>query len=134
MSNITYTRKGSKTTRKISEAPLAVQKIWDKASNLGVNVLRVRVAQDRNEITKGNTFDGFHKGKVSIYKQRSNPIQELWFRRFVKLNESNKGMQVLEVANNMDVENTLQTIDTFNKYENGGIIVRILRAIRSVFA
>jgi len=134
MSNITYTRKGSKTTRKISEAPLAVQKIWDKASNLGVNVLRVRVAQDRNEITKGNTFDGFHQGKVSIYKQRSNPIQELWFRRFVKLNESNKGMQVLEVANNMDVENTLQTIDTFNKYENGGIIVRILRAIRSVFA
>ena len=134
MSNITYTRRGSKTTRKISEAPLAVQKIWDKASNLGVNVLRVRVAQDRNEITKGNTFDGFHKGKVSIYKQRSNPIQELWFRRFVKLNESNKGMQVLEVANNMDVENTLQTIDTFNKYENGGIIIRILRAIRSVFA
>ena len=134
MSNITYTRRGSKTTRKISEAPLAVQKIWAKASNLGVNVLRVRVAQDRNEITKGNTFDGFRKGKVSIYKQRSNPIQELWFRRFVKLNESNKGMQVLEVANNMDVENTLQTIDTFNKYENGGIIIRILRAIRSVFA
>ena len=107
MSNITYTRRGSKTTRKISEAPLVVQKIWDKASNLGVNVLRVRVAQDRNE---------------------------LWFRRFVKLNEYNKGMQVLEVANNMDVENTLQTIDTFNKYENGGIIIRILRAIRSVFA
>jgi len=56
MSNITYTRKGSKTTRKISEAPLAVQKIWAKASNLGVNVLRVRVAQDRNEIHKTLLF------------------------------------------------------------------------------
>ena len=131
MSNITYTRKGSATTRKIAEAPVAIQKVWEKATGLGVNVLRVRVAQERHEITRGNTFDGFHQGKVSIYKQ---PIDALWFRRFVKLNESNKGMQVLEVADNMDVQNTLEVIDTFNKYENGGIIVRILRAIRSVFA
>ena len=134
MSNITYTRKGSATTRKIADAPQSIQAVWNKASDLGVNVLRVRVAQERNEITQGNTFDGYHQGKVSLYKQRANPIDKLWFRRFVKLNESNKGMQVLEVANNMDVENTLQVIDTFNKYENGGIIVRILRAIRSVFA
>ena len=134
MSNITYTRKGSATTKKIAEAPVAIQKVWEKATGLGVNVLRVRVAQKRHEITRGNTFDGFHEGKVSIYKQRKNPIDALWFRRFVKLNESNKGMQVLEVADNMDVQNTLEVIDTFNKYENGGIIVRILRAIRSVFA
>ena len=134
MSNITYTRKGSATTRKIADAPQSIQAVWNKASDLGVNVLRVRVAQERNEITQGNTFDGYHQGRVSLYKQRANPIDKLWFRRFVKLNESNKGMQVLEVADNMDVQNTLEVIDTFNKYENGGIIVRILKAIRSVFA
>ena len=51
MSEITYTNKGSATTKKIAEAPLSIQKIWQSASTLGVNVLRVRVHKDRNEIT-----------------------------------------------------------------------------------
>ena len=96
--------------------------------------MRVRVAQERHEITRGNTFDGFHQGKVSIYKQRKNPIDALWFRRFVKLNESNKGMQVLEVANNVDIQNTLETIDNYDSFINGNIFIRLFTAIRKVFA
>ncbi len=134
MSEITYTNKGSDTTKKISEAPLSIQKIWQSASTLGVNILRVRVHKERYETTKGATFNGYHNGKVSIYSQRSNPLLPLWFRRFVKLGESNVGMQVLAVATNVDVEETLGTLDGFNKHINGNIFVRLFQAIKTVLA
>ena len=134
MSEITYTNKGSATTKKIAEAPLSIQKIWQSASTLGVNILRVRVHKERYETTKGATFNGYHNGKVSIYSQRSNPLLPLWFRRFVKLGESNVGMQVLAVATNLDVEETLGTLDTFNSYINGNIFVRLFHAVKRVFA
>ena len=134
MSDITYTNKGSATTQKIAEAPLSVQKIWQSASLLGVNILRVRVHKERYETTKGATFNGYHNGKVSIYSQRSNPLLPLWFRRFVKLGESNMGMQVLEVSRNLDVEETLATLDEFNTYINGNIFTRLFQAIKTVLA
>ena len=134
MSEITYTNKGSDTTKKISEAPLSIQKIWQSASTLGVNILRVRVHKERYETTKGATFNGYHNGKVSIYSQRSNPLLPLWFRRFVKLGESNVGMQVLAVATNVDVEETLGTLDGFNKHINGNIFIRLFQAIKTVLA
>jgi hypothetical protein len=134
MSDITYTNKGSATTQKIAEAPLSVQKIWQSASLLGVNILRVRVHKERYETTKGATFNGYHNGKVSIYSQRSNPLLPLWFRRFVKLGESNVGMQVLEVSRNLDVEETLATLDEFNTYINGNIFTRLFQAIKTVLA
>ena len=132
MSEITYTNNGSDTTKKISEAPLSIQKIWQSASLLGVNILRVRAYKNRNETTRGNTFNGYHNGKVSIYSQRSNPLLPLWFRRFVKLGESNVGMQVLAVATNVDVEETLGTLDTFDTYINGNIFVRLFHAVKAV--
>ena len=136
MSEITYTNKGSATTKKIAEAPLSVQKIWQSASLLGVNILRVRAYKNRNETTKGNTFNGYHKGKVSIYTQRSNPLEQyaLWFRRFVKLGESNAGMQVLAVTTNVDVEETLGTLNTFDSYINGNIFVRLFHSVKRVLA
>ena len=134
MSDITYTNKGSATTLKIAEAPLSIQKIWQSASLLGVNILRVRVHKERYETTKGATFNGYHNGKVSIYSQRSNPLLPLWFRRFVKLGESNMGMQVLAVSRNLDVEETLGTLDGFNKHINGNIFVRLFQAVKAVLA
>ena len=134
MSDITYTNKGSATTKKIAEAPLSVQKIWQSASTLGVNILRVRVHKERYETTKGATFNGYHNGKVSIYSQRSNPLLPLWFRRFVKLGESNMGMKVLAVSRNLDVEETLGTLDTFDSYINGNIFVRLFHAVKAVLA
>ena len=134
MSEITYTNKGSATTQKIAEAPLSIQKIWQSASTLGVNILRVRVHKERYETTKGATFNGYHNGKVSIYSQRSNPLLPLWFRRFVKLGESNVGMQVLAVATNVDVEETLGTLDEFNKHINGNIFTRLFQAVKAILA
>ena len=134
MSDYTYTKKGSATTDKIAHAPISTQKIWNRASTLGVNVLRVRAHKERNETTQGATFNGYHKGKVSIYTQRSNPTLPLWFRRFVKLGEANVGMQVLEVARNLDAQEVQETLDEFDTYINGNIFTRLFNAIKTVLA
>ena len=132
MSKITYTVKGSATSRPIALAPLSIQKIWNRGTELGVNILRVRAVQDRNEISTGATFDGYHKNKVSIYSQKSNPAKELWFRRFVKLNEANKSMQVLEVADNLDTQETLSVMDSYNTFANGNVFTRFFRKVFSL--
>ena len=132
MSKITYTVKGSATSTPIALAPLSIQKIWNRGTELGVNILRVRAVQNRNEVTSGTTFDGYHKNKVSIYSQKANPAKELWFRRFVKLNEANKSMQVLEVAKNLDVEDTLNVMDSYNTFANGNVFTRFFRKVFSL--
>jgi hypothetical protein len=132
MSKITYTVKGSATSRPIALAPLSIQKIWNRGTELGVNILRVRAVQNRNEVTSGTTFDGYHKNKVSIYSQKANPAKELWFRRFVKLNEANKSMQVLEVADNLDVQDTLNVMDSYNTFANGNVFTRFFRKVFSL--
>jgi len=127
MSKTTYTVKGSATSTPIASAPISIQNIWNRGTELGVNILRVRAVQDRNEISTGATFDGYHKDKVSIYSQKDNPARELWFRRFVKLNEANKSMQVLEVANNLDVQDTFEVMDSYNTFANGNVFTRFFR-------
>ena len=49
MSKTTYTVKGSATSTSIANAPLSIQKIWNRGAELGVNILRVRAVQDRNK-------------------------------------------------------------------------------------
>ena len=102
MSKTTYTVKGSATSTPIAMAPLSIQKIWNRGTELGVN-------------------------KVSIYSQKDNPARELWFRRFVKLNEANKSMQVLEVADNLDAQETLSVMDSYNTFANGNVFTRFFR-------
>lgn len=127
MSKTTYTVKGSATSTPIASAPISIQNIWNRGTELGVNILRVRAVKDRNEISTGATFEGYHKDKVSIYSQKDNPTRELWFRRFVKLNEANKSMQVLEVANNLDVQDTFEVMDSYNTFANGNVFTRFFR-------
>ena len=134
MSNYTYTRKGSNTTIKIEDASLTEQKIWERANNLGINILRVRVRKERNEVTQGNTFDGIHAGIISAYIQRKNPIEALWFRKYIKLGESNKGMQVLEVARNLDAEEVLRTLDQIEVKLHGGLFTRLVNTFKAVVA
>ena len=46
-------------------------------------------------------------------------------------------MQVLEVASNVDVEDTLRTIDSYNSFiakVNGNIFVRMFHAVKNVIA
>ena len=116
MSKTTYTIRGSKTTKRIDTASHSVQKLWLHSTQRGINVLRVRAIKERTERTKGRTFFGFHKAKVSAYQQLQDPIFPLWFKRKVRLGESNKGMQVLEVADNFDVEETMRVVDDYEKY------------------
>ena len=98
MSKTTYTIRGSNTTTAIKYAPITIQNIWRAGSEVGANIIRVRVSKDRDERTQGRTFFGYHQSKVSIYQQIAYPIFPLWFKRKVKLGESNKGMQVLELS------------------------------------
>ena len=118
MSRTTYTIRGSKTTTSIKHAPITIQNIWTALDDVNANIARVRVSKNRDERTEGRTFFGYHKNKVSIYQQLENPIFPLWFRRKVKLGESNKGMQVLEVANNVDAQHTFKVIDNYESYVN----------------
>ena len=39
-----------------------------------------------------------------------------------------------QIANNVDVQNTLETIDDYDTFINGNIFVRLFTAIRKVFA
>ena len=118
MSKTTYTIRGSKTTRRIDTAPHSVQRLWVHSTERGINFVRVRSIKERNERTEGNTFFGFHKAKVSIYQQLDDAIFPLYFKRKVRLGESNKGMQVLEVADNFDVEDTMKVVDEYERYVN----------------
>jgi len=118
MSKTTYTIRGSATTTAIKYAPITIQNIWTALDDTNANIGRVRVSKTRNEKTTGRTFFGYHEEKVSIYQQLQEPIFPLWFRRKVKLGESNTGMQVLEVANNIDAQETLKVIDNYKAYTN----------------
>jgi hypothetical protein len=110
---ITYSKKGSKTTTAISDAPYAVKAVWHKANSLGINIVRVRSAKERYEVTKGETFVGWHGGKTSLYKQRENPSKPLFFKRKIALGKENRGMQVLEISTDMDTQQTFDVIDDF---------------------
>ena len=110
---ITYSKKGSKTTTAISDAPYAVKAVWHKANSLGINIVRVRSAKERYEVTKGETFVGWHGGKTSLYKQRKNPSKPLFFKRKIALGKENRGMQVLEISTDMDAQQTFDVIDDF---------------------
>ena len=133
MSKITYSKRNTKTTVSIEEAPRSVQVVWNRANALGVNILRVRAVHDRNEITKGGTFFGFHKAKVSVYQQLDNPTRALHFVRPTPLGKDNKGMQVLEVASNLDVQDTLKAIDDFEIYTTASFLKRIVLRFNKVF-
>tara|TARA_B100000029_G_C16914270_1_gene718898 strand:+ start:235 stop:510 length:276 start_codon:yes stop_codon:yes gene_type:complete len=76
---------------------LKYKAIWFVGNILGINVIRIRSTKNRYEFTKGNTFSGVHVGKVSFYKELTKPYKELWFKKFVKLGETNHTMKVLEV-------------------------------------
>ena len=131
---VAYTNNGSVSTGAIEYAPYTLQQAWKRASALGVCILRARQAKERSEITSGATFKGFHDGVFSFYIPKTNPIIEPYFKRKVDLGADNKGMQVMEVATNVDVQELNQALDRLDKHLNGGIFTRLFTAIRSVFA
>lgn len=134
MAKIVYGKRDTKTVVSIDNAPLSIQALWNTANALGVNIVRVRANKQRNEKTVGDTFFGFHKAKVSVYQQLGNPSKPLHFVRPTPLGRDNRGMQILEVADNIDVQDTLNVIKDYEIATTKGFFARLGLVFKRLFA
>lgn len=133
MGKITYTNRGSETTTSINHAPIMVQNFWRLLHQEGINIARVRSRKERYGTTKGRTFAGFHFEKVSAYQQLDNPVKELYFTKKLKVGKANTGMQVLEIPNNIDMEESYKSLNRIIDYKNSSILGRILTSFKRLF-
>ena len=134
MAKIVYGKRDTKTVVSIDKAPQSIQTLWNQANSLGVNIVRVRANKERYETTTGDTFEGYHSGKVSVYNQKSKPNRPLHFVRRTPLGKDNKGMQILEVASNIDVQDTLEVINDYEYYTTNSFFARLVMSFRRLFA
>jgi hypothetical protein len=132
MSKLIYSRNGSETTESIRNASPMIQAIWNQAHGFGANIVRVRAEKNRFGADTGRTFNSFHNGKVSVYKQK-NQVHEsnaLYFAQKIPVTKANTGMQILEVHSNLDVQNALDTIDAIQYYSETSFLGRLWNRIR----
>ena len=134
MAKIVYGKRDTKTVVSIDKAPQSIQTLWNQANSLGVNIVRVRANKERYETTTGDTFEGYHSGKVSVYNQKPKPSRPLHFVRRTPLGKDNKGMQILEVATNIDVQDTLQVINDYKYYTTNSFFARLGITFKRMFA
>ena len=134
MAKIVYGKRDTKTVVSIDKAPQSIQTLWNQANSLGVNIVRVRANKERYETTTGDTFEGYHSGKVSVYNQKSKPNRPLHFVRRTPLGKDNKGMQILEVASNIDVQDTLEVINDYEYYTTNSLFARLKMSFTRLFA
>jgi hypothetical protein len=126
MAKYVYGKRDTKTVKSIYDrATMGEKAIWNFANSLGVNIVRVRKEKERNETTVGDTFVGYHSGKVSIYQQRGEPSRPLHFVRPTPLGKDNKGMQILEVASNLDVQEVLEALKDYQILMTGSFFGRM---------
>jgi len=132
MAKLIYSRNGSETTESIDNASPMIRAIWSLAHQFGANIVRVRKEETRFGNDTGRTFNSFHHGKVSVYKQKDEVSQKnaLYFARKIPLTKSNKGMQILEVASNVDIQDTLDTINAMQYYSETSFLTRLWNRIR----
>ena len=132
MAKLIYSRNGSETTESISNASPMIQAIWNQAHSYGANIVRVRAEKNRFGADTGRTFNSFHHGKVSVYKQKDKVHESnaLYFARKIPLTKVNKGMQILEVASSLDVQDTLDTVDAIEYYSETSFLIRLWNRIR----
>ena len=134
MAKYVYGKRDTKTVKSIYDrATMGEKAIWNFANSLGVNIVRVRKDKERNETTVGDTFLGYHSGKVSIYQQRGNPSKPLHFVRPTPLGKDNKGMQILEVADNIDVQDTFNKLSRYESFMTNSLLTRLTLTFRKVF-
>jgi len=128
---VTYSRTGSETTKSIEEASPMVRAVWNQAHSFGANIVRVRREQNRFGVEQGRTFDSHHFNKVSVYKQKDLPSEgdALYFARKIPVTKSNKGMQILEIATNIDIQDTLDTIEDIQYYAEASFFTRLYNRI-----
>ena len=131
MSKLIYSRNGSATTESIRNAPPMLKAIWNQAHGFGANIVRVRANLDRFGNDTGKTFNSYHHEKVSVYKQKDEVHENnaLYFARKIPLTKANKGMQILEVAASLDVQDTLDIIDDIQYYAETSFLGRLYNRI-----
>ena len=135
MAKYVYGKRDTKTVKSIYDrATMGEKAIWNFANSLGVNIVRVRKNKERNETTVGDTFLGYHSGKVSIYQQRGNPSKPLHFVRPTPLGKDNKGMQILEVANNLDVQEVLEALKDYQMFMTDSFFGRMKLRFARLFS
>jgi len=132
MSKLIYSRNGSATTESIRNASPMIKAIWNQAHGFGANIVRVRANLDRFGNDTGKTFNSYHHEKVSVYKQKDEVHENnaLYFARKIPLTKANKGMQILEVASSLDVQDTLDIIDDIQYYAETSFLGRLWNRIR----
>ena len=132
MSKLIYSKNGSQTTESIRNASPMIQAVWNQANKFGANIVRVRAYQDRFGNDTGKTFNSYHHEKVSVYKQKDEVHESnaLYFAQKIPVTKSNKGMQILEVASNLDVQDTLDIIDEIQYYAETSFLGRLWNRIR----
>ena len=131
MSKLIYSRNGSATTKSIRNASPMIQAIWNQAHSFGANIVRVRANLDRFGNETGKTFNSYHHEKVSVYKQKDEVHESnaLYFAQKIPVTKANKGMQILEVATNLDVQDTLDIIDEIQYYAETSFLGRLYNRI-----
>ena len=131
MSKLIYSRNGSATTESIRNASPMLRAIWNQANGFGANIVRVRADKIRHGNSTGKTFNAFHEGLVSVYKQKDEVHESnaLYFARKIPVTKANKGMQILEVASSLDVQDTLDTIDDIQYYAETSFLGRLYNRI-----
>ena len=129
-----YGKRDTKTVVSIDKAPQSIQTLWYRLNFLGVNIARIRANKERYEVTTGDTFNGYHAGKVSIYNQKSNPSRPLSFVRPTPLGKDNKGMQILEVADNVDMQEVFETLKDYETLLTGSFFDRLKLRVARLFA
>ena len=133
MSKIVYGKRDTATVVSIEKAPPSIRSLWARANTLGVNIMRVRANKRRYDIQTGETFLGYHGGKVSIYSQKDNPSKPLYFVRPTPLGKDNKGMQILEVADNIDVQDTFNKLARYESFMTSSLLARITLSFKRIF-
>ena len=129
---VTYSRTGCEPTQSIEDASPMKKAVWNEAHQFGANIVRVRRDENRFGNDTGKTFNSFHHGKVSVYKQKPNPKEgdALYFARKVPVTKANTGMQILEISTNIDIQDTLDTIDDIQYYAATSFLGRLWNRIR----
>ena len=133
MAKIVYGKRDTATVVSIENEPQSIQTLWNELNFLGVNIARVRASKERYETTTGDTFNGYHSCKVSIYQQKPKPNKPLHFVRRTPLGKDNKGMQILEVATNIDTQQVLKTLQDYEYYTTNGFFARLGITFRRMF-
>ena len=127
-----YSRRGSSTTRPITEAPIELQQLWNRGNEEGISMIKVRKLKERYETTDGNSFRVHSFGKVSLNEVlpkhlRTGHIKdEVRFNEKIKVGEKNPTMTILRVPNtyktnpnfNRDIESSFKALNLNRSYDS----------------